>query len=141
VLGQHFPVLRGQRLRSARRCVEHLLYGGNRRVFGRRRRRPEVEPGGHGPRVGRSHQQTHAHQRKAICVKHSGRCRVRRLSLHSEWGWCPAACNRVVQTTGGAAHDERRGARRSSMPRRARPDRQLVQSPPKRTVVRVRRPW
>ena len=37
----------------------------------------------------------------------------------------PTACNRVGQTTGGAAHDERRGNRGSSMPRGARPGRQL----------------
>jgi hypothetical protein len=37
----------------------------------------------------------------------------------------PTSCNRVDQTTGGAAHDERRGNRGSSMPRGARPGRQL----------------
>ena len=37
-------------------------------------------------------------------------------------GLVPAACNRVGETTGGAAHDERRGNRGSSMPRGARPD-------------------
>ena len=38
-------------------------------------------------------------------------------------GVFPTACNRVVSTTGGAAHDERRGNCGSSLPRRARPDR------------------
>jgi len=42
----------------------------------------------------------------------SGRCLVRRLSLHSRnRGWFPAACNRVGETTDGATHDERRGTR------------------------------
>jgi hypothetical protein len=40
-------------------------------------------------------------------------------------GLVPAACNRVGETTGGAAHDERRDHRGVSMPRGARPDRQL----------------
>jgi hypothetical protein len=44
----------------------------------------------------------------------------------------PSASNRVVQTTGGAAHDGRRGTRRSSMPLRARPGRLLEWPPPKR---------
>jgi hypothetical protein len=41
-------------------------------------------------------------------------------------GLGPTACNRVGQTTGGAAHDVRRGNRGSSMPRGARPGRQLA---------------
>ena len=40
-------------------------------------------------------------------------------------GLGPTACNRVGQTTGGAAHDERQGNRGSSMPSGARPGRQL----------------
>ena len=40
-------------------------------------------------------------------------------------GWIPAACDRVGETTGGAAHDVSRGTGWSSMPRRARPGRLL----------------
>jgi hypothetical protein len=53
----------------------------------------------------------HAHQRESFCVK----LRVGASSVVgpciAEWGWFPAACDRVGATTGGAAHDERRDQR------------------------------
>src|SRR5947207_1109452 len=64
-----------------------------------------------------------AHQRRTVCVK----CLVGASSVVGPciavMGLVPAACNRVDATTDGAAHDERRGNRGSSMPRGARPDR------------------
>ena len=78
----------------------------------------------------------HAHQRKALSVKRYASWILLPSCLWSVprpssgpciavTGVVPAACNRVGQTTGGAAHDERRGDRGPSMPRGARPDRQL----------------
>jgi hypothetical protein len=66
---------------------------------------------------------TSAHQRKSFCVKG---LRVGASSVVcpciAVMGLVPAACNRVVETTGGAAHDVRRDHRGVSMPRGARPD-------------------
>jgi hypothetical protein len=66
------------------------------------------------------------HQRKSLCVKHLVGALARRRPCIAVMGLVPAACNRVDETTGGAAHDVRRGNWCPSMPRRARPDRQLM---------------
>src|SRR5690348_4465175 len=59
-------------------------------------------------------------------------------------GLVPAARDRVGDTTGGAAHDDRRGNGGSSMPRRARPGRLLDarwQDQAVSGVVARRVPW
>ena len=70
-----------------------------------------------------------AHQRKAFCVKRLVGASSVVSPCIAVMGLVPAAHNRVDLTTGGAAHDERRGDRGSSMPRGARPDRQLDEPP------------
>ena len=67
----------------------------------------------------------HSHQRKSFCVKPLVGALPVVCPCIAVMGLGPTACNRVGQTTGGAAHDERRGYRGSSMPRGARPGRQL----------------
>src|SRR5450631_2704893 len=77
-----------------------------------------------GPQVDRDERST-SHQRKSFCVKPLVGALPVVCPCIAVIGVGPTACNRVGQTTGGAAHDERRGNRGSSMPRGARPSRQL----------------
>jgi hypothetical protein len=69
------------------------------------------------------------HQRKAFSVKPLAGASSVVSPCIAVMGLVPAAHNRVDLTTDGAAHDERRGNRGSSMPRGARPDRQLDEPP------------
>src|ERR1035437_6214057 len=69
--------------------------------------------------------ETSDHQRKSFCVKPLVGALPVVCPCIAVIGLGPTACNRVGQTTGGAAHDVRRGNRGSSMPRGARPGRQL----------------
>jgi len=70
-------------------------------------------------------QNTTGHQRKSFCVKPLIGALPVVCPCIAVIGLGPTACNRVGQTTGGAAHDVRRGNRGSSMPSGARPGRQL----------------
>lgn len=65
------------------------------------------------------------HQRELVCVKSLAGARSVVWPCIAVTGLVPAARDRVEETTDGAAHDDRRDHRGVSMPRRARPDRQL----------------
>ena len=87
-----------------------------------------------------------AHQRKSFCVKGLVGASSVVCPCIAVMGLVPAACDRVGETTGGAAHDVRRDHRGVSMPRRARPDRPLVRDAPvwsggDAVSVAVRVPW
>ena len=69
--------------------------------------------------------ETPAHQRESFCVKLPAGARSVVCPCIAVMGLVPAARDRVDETTDGAAHDERRDHRGVSMPRRARPGRQL----------------
>jgi hypothetical protein len=65
-----------------------------------------------------------SHARESFCVKLPAGARPVVCPCIAVMGLVPAARDRVGETTGGAAHDERRDHRGVLMPRRARPGRQ-----------------
>jgi hypothetical protein len=68
---------------------------------------------------------TSGHQRESFCVKPLAGAQSVVCPCIAVTGFDPAARDRADETTDGAAHDERRDHRGVSMPRRARPGRQL----------------